>query len=431
MNHLRPNQITDEQKIILRTFAESVAREGVQFLEIGTWLGESALVLGKVAQKHKGTLVCVDWWKGNPGTGLEIIASQNDIFSEFWKRVCNEGLEDTIIPIRARSEEALKHLKPNSYHLIFIDGDHRYQQTLLDINNCKDLVSKNGGILCGHDCEGYRSDFDEDFLEEGKDIDYHQTVHCGVVLAVSSSFNDFSINHSIWSALFKKESREWKPTNFKFPNISPAKQTSPPIFASSQNYNVFRYQKKVYAVSNSLVNFNITGAGNTIPSNVFTKDSYEELVRSIPEIFNLIENHPILLNSYRKYNLVNFNNKVYALHQTLGNFDLQKLAESELKEHLKTNKIIIAEAEGGARRQIAYCTPFMVLADYRKYNIVRYKNRFYGIPQKLGPIENWKQFTSQFTSKPEGCFVGDSIGEVSDLIDQLDLTSSQQIKSSS
>jgi hypothetical protein len=424
MDQLRSNQITAEQKIILQSLAESVAREGVQFLEIGSWLGDSAIVLGKVAQKHKGTLVCVDWWKGNPGTGLEIIASHNDIFSKFWERVCNEGLEDTIIPIRARSEEALKHLKSNSYHLIFIDGDHRYQQTLLDINNCKDLVSNDGGILCGHDCEGYRSDFDEDFLEEGKDIDYHQTVHCGVVLAVSSVFDEYSINHSIWSTLKGYEEVTWGPTDPSPIDTPRKKQISPPIFASSENYNVIRYQKKIYAVPKDLTGFDITDIEKPLPLEVVTKNSYEEISLSLDETFKFSENHPTLLSNYKNFNLVSFNDKVYALHESVGKCDLQKIEQWKFEEHLKNNEIIIVQTENQAKELITYYTPALILPNYHQYNIVRYKNQFYGVNQKLGPIVNWKQFTSNVPSDPLDCLIGNSLKMVSNLIDQLTLTKS-------
>ena len=70
----------------------------------------------------------------------------------------------------------------------------------------------NGGILCGHDCEGRISDYDMDFLQAGKDLDYYETVHCGVVLAVGSIFQKYSINYSMWSVRAKGQN-EWEPTN--------------------------------------------------------------------------------------------------------------------------------------------------------------------------------------------------------------------------
>ena len=41
---------TNEERIILRKLALAAARDGCKILEIGSWCGDSSVVLGKVAQ---------------------------------------------------------------------------------------------------------------------------------------------------------------------------------------------------------------------------------------------------------------------------------------------------------------------------------------------------------------------------------------------
>ena len=135
MEWVNQRQITEEQKIVLKTLAESVGKPSLKFLEVGNWLGESTLVLAEVAKQHFGKLYCVDWWKGNVGTDLETIATKEDIFTLFWKRICDEGFEDIVVPIRGSSDTAAKILKDQAFDLVFIDGDHRFDQTLRDIKN--------------------------------------------------------------------------------------------------------------------------------------------------------------------------------------------------------------------------------------------------------------------------------------------------------
>ena len=179
---------------------------------MGSWCGDSSLILGKIAKENNGHLFCVDWWKGNVGIELEDIASKVDVYSYFWKRMCDEGLEDVVVPIRARSDVAAEILKEHTFDFVFIDADHRYEAVMQDIKSYSHLVKMNGGILCGHDCEGRISDYDMDFLQAGKDLDYYETVHCGVVLAVGSIFQKYSINYSMWGVRAKGQN-EWEPTN--------------------------------------------------------------------------------------------------------------------------------------------------------------------------------------------------------------------------
>lgn len=347
---IKQKQISsDAQKIVLRTLAESVAKQGCSFLEIGSWCGESSIILGKVAQKHDGHLYCVDWWKGSIGTDLNDIALRADIFSYFWEQVCLEGLEDVIIPIRGRSDVVCGILDNNKFDLIFIDSDHRYETVLNDIECYAKLVKQQNGILCGHDCEGPITDYEMEFLEKGKNLDYFESVHCGVVLAVGQFFEKIALNHSIWSVISAGQGI-WEPTNVLYPEIGNKKQSPSPPIGFTRNYILYRHGRWIYAIHRSLAtaldflyedNIKLSGF---IRSN--TRQGIEQIINE--EIF-LEEKAPLLIETYKNYNIV-FYWEYYALAKSLGDIDLTKIGTVYLEDNVKDKRIFIAKSLSEIRK---------------------------------------------------------------------------------
>jgi hypothetical protein len=421
MEWVNPRQITDEQKIVLKTLAESAGKPSLRFLEVGNWLGESTLVLAEVAKQHFGKLYCVDWWKGNVGTELETIATKEDIFTLFWQRICDEGFEDVVVPIRGSSDTAAEILKDQAFDLIFIDGDHRYDQTLRDIKNYASFVKSDGGIFCGHDCEGYISDFNEDFLEQGKDVDCHETVHCGVVLAVGSIFKDYSINHSIWSLIGNPKKRTWHPTNLKFPNLSNMKQGPPPLLGASDHFKVFRYGKQVFAVPQDIDHFDVTRKDRPAPPTVITGSNLEELEELIRERIWVSKESPMLLSSYRKFNLVKYRESIYALHESIGPIDLTLAPEQEIKQFKNSGKCFLEKSLEALKEKIDSSIPILVEENYRKFNIVFYRGKYIAVAQDIGKIKDWTTFDVKKHQNVSKCFVGESYVEVLRLVDQMRL----------
>lgn len=348
---LKQQQVaTNEEAFVLRTIALSVARPNCRYLEVGSWCGDSAVFLGKVAQENGGRLFCVDWWKGNVGTELAEIAAKEDVFSLFWRRMCNEGLEDIVIPIRARSDDAASVLRNDCFDLIFIDGDHRYEHVLKDIKKYGSLVRRNG-IICGHDCEGRISDYDEAFLKRGKDIDYYETVHCGVVLAVGAIFKSYSINHSIWSVRACSQDRSWEQTNLVFAGIRDRRQSVPPLLAHTKTYHILRYGRFVYAVPNTLGRLDIRDEVTQTDPQVIKAATLEELLELINEPLSS-DDLPLLLDNYRGFNFVSYNDQIFGLSQALGDLDINAIDANVLTNYQDLNKVVIANSVEDAKRRV-------------------------------------------------------------------------------
>lgn len=311
----------DEQAAVLSSLATQVASDGCRLLEVGSWCGNSAIVLGNIAREKNGKLFCIDWWKGNPGVELETIAHDYDVFSIFWNNIKKAGLEDYVIPIRGRSDDVGPILAQNSFDLIYIDADHRYESVKNDILIYSSLL-KDKGVLCGDDCEGYISDYDLDFLTKHKDIDCHESVHCGVVLAVGEYFENYSLNYSVWSAT--KNISGWASTKIGANLSNDVKQVPPPLIHVYRRHNFIRLGKIIYAIPQTMGNIDVfSGILATSPT-IFRGTSIEELQLLIDStVTKTIYTEPRLLESnYFGYNIVGYLDKYHAVAMELGHIDL-------------------------------------------------------------------------------------------------------------
>lgn len=363
---LKEQQIgSAEQRIVLCTLAKSVAYPGCKFIEVGSWCGDSTVILGKVVKQCGGILYCIDWWKGNDGTYLEEIARKEDVFTYFWEKIKREGLEDVVVPIRGKSETISEILKENTFDFVFIDADHRYDSVLQDIHKYAPLVKQNKGILCGHDCEGFVSDFDLDFLKAGRNVDEYESIHCGVVLAVGYIFKDYSINHSIWSVKATGRKKQWEATNLTFEGIKDQRRAIPSPIASTKNYILFRYGNFVYAVPNTLGSFDIREEHLRNDSRVISAYTLSELRKAIGESLSFTP-LPVLVGSYRGFNMVEYKNKIYAIDQGLGQIDIVNEDEEKMEKYRKDRTCFITTSIDEARLLIAELHLAMMKAEAEK-----------------------------------------------------------------
>ncbi len=126
------------------------SKDGDTLVEIGTYLGRSALFLGDTirASGKQVTLLCVDVWPCSydyGGTSFPIEAP----YETFYANVRQSGLTRTIVPLRCPSLSAATFVA-NDLAAVFIDGDHEYEPCLADIKAWLPKV-RGGGILAGHD----------------------------------------------------------------------------------------------------------------------------------------------------------------------------------------------------------------------------------------------------------------------------------------
>ena len=359
-NLLKKQMNTEEERHYLGLLAKTVARKGCRFLEIGSWCGDSTSILGKVAQTFGGQVVAVDWWRGNPGTELEKVASKNNILEHFQRRIKKEGLQDTVVPLVTTSNQAANLLREGQFDLIFIDGDHRYSQVLLDINNFSPLLNEQGGIFCGHDCDGNIKDFDTSLLEKGKDVDVYKKLHCGVILGVGRSFRDYNVKSQIWS-MFSSKTAGWHPIDVK---ITPKNSESPLKFDLGA-YSISRSDGKFFAIPKQIVGRASTSGtdeqmllkpfGGAIEADSFQKISELLLkIRSSSSSATFVET-PIICEEHDNANIVSFGNIFYVIEKRIGEINFISPNAKDLaivKDGLREQTIVVADNIVEARSRL-------------------------------------------------------------------------------
>jgi len=112
--------------------------------EIGSWKGRStdAILTG-----CKGSVTAIDNWEGSKETGDETytVAKQEDVYATFMKNV---GHFKNLTVHKSYSVPAADKYPDKSFDMVFIDGDHSYEQCSADIRAWK---NKAKILLCGHD----------------------------------------------------------------------------------------------------------------------------------------------------------------------------------------------------------------------------------------------------------------------------------------
>lgn len=141
-----------------RSFYRAVADvipPGGKFVEIGSWMGQSAVVLCQRLQdiEKAAEVTCVDTFQGeqNQPAHLEIVAGMGG--STRWKfeeNIKAAGVADMISVIQSDSAEAASHFDDESLDGVFIDAAHDYDSVVKDVAAWFPKV-KPGGIFAGHD----------------------------------------------------------------------------------------------------------------------------------------------------------------------------------------------------------------------------------------------------------------------------------------
>ncbi|MHB8769631.1 MAG: class I SAM-dependent methyltransferase [Syntrophales bacterium] len=139
-----------------------IAREAARFgpcLEIGSYCGLSAAYLGSGCREAGGILFSVDHHGGSeeqqPGGEYfdpELVDPQTgriDTLPLFRETIRKLSLEDTVVPIVARSEVVARAWQ-TPLSLIFIDGSHAYEAVFTDYSTWVSHL-RPGGYLLIHD----------------------------------------------------------------------------------------------------------------------------------------------------------------------------------------------------------------------------------------------------------------------------------------
>lgn len=115
-------------------------------VEVGTWLGHSALAL---AAQCAGHVYCVDHWRGSPhGTGT--VDDPLSFYELFLTHIRSYEAGDRIVPLYGDSAAIAQLFTAHPIDLLYVDGAHDDLSVWTDLKKWEPLV-RHGGLVCGDD----------------------------------------------------------------------------------------------------------------------------------------------------------------------------------------------------------------------------------------------------------------------------------------
>ena len=144
----------------LQAIEHALGRKPSFGIEVGSFIGSSATVIGSWMRETGGTLLCVDPWCGdinmwllnNFAATMRKVDGNPTIFSYFMNAMFNSGLIETVVPFRVTSVVAARTLKVLNYDIdfVYLDSAHECGETFLELALYYDLLPP-GGVIFGDD----------------------------------------------------------------------------------------------------------------------------------------------------------------------------------------------------------------------------------------------------------------------------------------
>lgn len=188
----------------------------VRVLEIGSWIGASALTWAYAIDRfcpQGGSVLCIDPWKGyfnkEQVEAFEVykrmhnLAESGSAYALFLHNVATGPGRVPIHHFRGTSRETLPYLTSASFDVVYVDGAHDHAGVSYDLSQGRRLV-REGGIICGDDLELQLPDCNYPIDAAVASYDcvtlpgHIEPFHPGVTLAVHEAFGVVSCYEGFW-----------------------------------------------------------------------------------------------------------------------------------------------------------------------------------------------------------------------------------------
>lgn len=388
---------------ILARVARQVLRGRVtsDILEIGSWAGASALTFGSVLRelgKENGRILCVDRWepyfeetdRSFHYTAMTNAMASGQIEQLFRHNVRVGGLDKMVEVRKVDSRIALSELDSETFDVVYLDGSHKNDDVMHDIEQAKRLI-RQGGIICGDDLELARSEVDpaahRSALESNADFVFDPLsghwYHPGVTEAVAESFSNVWRWYGLWGV--EREGDGWKSPTFDQDDFEPEKLEIPDHlqhaveipYGTIHGYEIFQLgrgfvgypMESPYWFQNRIVG------------------RYLEEVITLLEAIDGVEKTwaPRLVESREGVNIVRHRGKYWAIEQSVGPVDFRDA--EQIDRLLADGYIEEAETKGEAwlrvmERRLA--EQAVLLATFQQKWTVRLGHALHWIREKIG-----------------------------------------------
>jgi len=144
-------------------------------VELGSWMGASAIPVARAIRRWSGALTCVDTWSGTVGHA----GGAPMMVWSFARNVFEAGVAGNVRMIAAPSVEAARWWRePIDY--LYVDADHSYEAVIADLHAWVPHV-RPGGLIVGDDyghrnLPGVAPAWDEFCAQHGIRLERHQSV---------------------------------------------------------------------------------------------------------------------------------------------------------------------------------------------------------------------------------------------------------------
>jgi predicted O-methyltransferase YrrM len=137
------------------------AKPGI-VVEVGVWKGASVVTLAKEIQRLKldAVVIAIDTWLGSSEhylwekfiPDLDFEFGYPRLYHKFAANICNEGLQDFVVPLPLDSINGFQLLKERGIRpdVLHIDAGHDYYSVMADLKAWWPQL-KDGGVLVGDD----------------------------------------------------------------------------------------------------------------------------------------------------------------------------------------------------------------------------------------------------------------------------------------
>jgi len=374
---LRARQGVPERHQYFFCVVSSFPRRGprLEILEIGSWAGASTVTwtLALREAERDGKVTCVDPWEayfevdkdsGEHYQQMNAAATDGLISRLFEHNLRAAGVAEMVEVRRGTSRNMLPSFPQGHFDIIYIDGSHRFEDVTFDIREATRLL-RDGGVICGDDLEVEAGALSEQELHEAivsnRDYVFSETARCwyhpGVTGAVAKEFPAVEVWDGFWAV--RRSGTRWTPagldlTGLHLPNHLQGTSGVCRLLESTANYNLVEAGGRYFAVAKGLGSVHLFDerlGDRALPPVLLVGESLEAVRREAETMSPSATTTPLLTESYRGFNLVAYDGRVYALRQSLGPLTVTD-GEAELRRRFGPKDVLVADSPDLVKEQI-------------------------------------------------------------------------------
>ena len=159
---------------------------------------------------------------------------------------------------------------------------------------------------------------------------------------------------------------------------------APELSGERNNYNIIKYRNRFWGIPHILGEVDVTEEQNLEDPSIVSADSLEEMNKRIDEIVGLTA-APELLEAWNNHNIIKYKNLFWGIPHALGEVDVTQ--EETWEDPALTSADSLEEIKNLIDEKMGLIAAPELIDEWNHHNVMKYKNRFWGIPHTLGKLD--------------------------------------------